>query len=143
MNTKTDCEELMNAVLPLARRMLSEFGEFHPYGGYMKQSGEIVHVGAADKDTDRPPSRDLLYVLRDSFSAMARADQCKATALVFDVRVDVPGSSTKSDAIQISLEHQDSYSAEVFFPYLIDREGQITFGTVFAQEGKHEIFGGG
>jgi hypothetical protein len=41
MNGKKECEKLLNALLPLAERMLKEYGEFYPYGGYMKPSGEI------------------------------------------------------------------------------------------------------
>jgi len=139
MNGKKDCEKLMNAVLPLAEKMLREHGEFYPYGGYMKPDGGIVHVGAEDEDTDYPKSKDLLYVLRDSLSEMADAGKCKATALVFDVRITVPGTSRKGDAIQVCLEHEDGYSAEVFFPY--NMEGScLTYGATFAQQGKHEIF---
>ena len=58
--------------------MLSEFGEFYPYGGYMKPSGEISNVGAKDEEDDHPKSKDLLYVLRDSFSQMASTGSCKA-----------------------------------------------------------------
>jgi hypothetical protein len=141
MNGKQDCETLMNAVLPVAERMLREFGEFYPYGGYMKPSGEIVHVGAEDEDADRPKSKDLLYLLRQSFSAMAAAGDCKATAIVFDVRVDLPGTQKKGDSIQICLEHADCYSAEVFVPYEIGEGGRVIYGVTFAQEGKHEIFG--
>jgi len=142
MNGKKDCEKLMSALLPLAERMLRDYGEFHPYGGYMKPSGEIVHVGAQDEETDYPKSKDLLYVLRDSFSEMAQAGDCKATALVFDIRVEVPETAKKSDAIQVCVEHVDCYSAEVFFPYEV-KDGRLTYGATFAQEGKHEIFGKG
>jgi len=139
MNGKKDCENLMNAVLSLAERMLRDYGEFYPYGGYMKLDGDIVHVGAKDEDTGHPKSKNLLYVLRDSFTALARAGECKASAIVFDVRIDLPASKKKSDAIQICLEHSDGYSAEVFFPYEI-ANGQVVYGATFAQEGKHEIF---
>jgi hypothetical protein len=116
MSGKSDCEKLMNAVLSLAERMLSQFGKFYPYGGYMKPDGEITHVGAEDEDTERPKSKDLLYVLRDSFSEMAAIGACKATAIVFDVRVVPPGTDEKSDAVQVCLEHADGYAAEVFLP---------------------------
>jgi hypothetical protein len=141
MNGKKDAEMLMNAVLPVAERMLREYGEFYPYGGYMEASGGIVHVGAHDEDTDHPKSRDLLYVLRDSLAARARAKQCKATAIVFDVLVDVPETGRRSDAIQICLEHADGYCAEVFIPYEIAATGRIIYGSTFAQQGKHEMFG--
>ena len=140
MNAKKESEQLMSAVLLLAEKMLSEHGEFHPYGGYMKPDGEIVHVGATDEETDHLKSMDLLYVLRDSFSRMAEAGECKATAIVFDVGVSLPGTQEKSDAIQICLDHADGYSAEVFLPYEIGEDGQVIYGATFAQEGKHEIF---
>jgi hypothetical protein len=119
--------------------MLRQYGEFHPYGGYMKPDGEIVHVGAADPDTDRPKSKDMVYVLRNSFQEMASTNQCKAVAIMFDVAVNLPASSRKSDAIQACLDHVDGYSVEVFLPYTIV-EDQVVYGETFAQKGRREIF---
>jgi hypothetical protein len=143
MNAKQDAERLMNEVVPIAKRMLEDYGEFFPYGAYIKPSGEIVHIGADDNDTDHPRSKDLLYVLRDSFSAMAKVGECIATAIVFGVVVDMPNTHSKSDAIRVCLEHSDSYSAEVFFPYAVADDGQVVYGLTFAQEGKRELFGSG
>ncbi|HEY2462319.1 MAG TPA: hypothetical protein VGI16_16035 [Candidatus Acidoferrum sp.] len=140
MNGKEDCEKLLDALLPLAEEMLREYGEFYPYGGYMTLSGEIVHVGAKDEDTNHPKSKDLLHVLRDSFSEMARAGGCKATAVVFDVHVNSPETAAKNDAIQVSLEHVEGYCVEVFFPYEI-AGNVLNYGATYANETEHEIFG--
>jgi hypothetical protein len=140
MNPKQESEKLMNKMLPLAERMLRQYGEFHPYGGYMKPDGTIVDVGADDSDTDFPKSKDSIYVLRSSFQEMAHSKKCKAVAIVFDVVVNLASSNRKSDAIQVCLEHVDGYSAEVFFPYQITNN-EIIYDETFAQEGKHEIFG--
>ena len=131
----------MNAVLPVAERMLGQFGEFYPYGGYMKPDGEIVHIGAADEETDHPKSKDLLDALRDSLSKMAATGGCKAAAIVFDVRVVPPNAEDNTDAIQVCLEHVAGYSAEVFVPYKIGQDRLARYGVMFAQEGKREIFG--
>jgi hypothetical protein len=139
MNAKQESEKLMNAVLPLAEKMLRQHGEFYPYGGYMKPDGTVVDVGADDPDTDRPKSRDLIYVLRSSFREMASTNQCKAVAIVFDVVVNLPDSDRKSDAIQVCVDHADGYSAEVFFPYQIVNN-EIVYEKAFAQKGKCEIF---
>jgi len=140
MNGKEESEKLLNAVLPLAERMLKQYGEFYPYGGYMTLDGEIVDVGAKHPETDHPRSKDLIQILQSSFRNMARANKCKAVAIVFDVAVNLPNSSRKSDAIQVRIEHVDGYSAEVFFPYhLINNE--IVYNATFAQEGQHDIFG--
>ena len=140
MNPKHDSEKLMNSVLPFAEKMLKQFGEFYRFGGYMKLDGTIVDVGAADRDTDRPKSKDLIYVLRSSFQEMARTNQCKDVAIVFDVTITLPKSRRLSDAIQMSVEHVFGYSVEVSFPYQTI-ENEVVYGETFAQQGKHEIFG--
>jgi hypothetical protein len=55
------------------------------------------------------------------------------------VRVTLPSSDKKSDAIAVSLNHRDDYSVTVFFPYET-REGRLQFGEVFAQKGEADIF---
>ena len=139
MNPKQESERLMNAVLPLAEKMLKEYGEFYPYGGYMKLDGTIVDIGVEDPDTDRPKSKDLLYILRSSFREIAETNQCKAVAMVFAVSVKSPGSIRESDAIQVCVEHVDGYSAEVFFPYQIKNK-ELVYDETFAQAGKCEFF---
>lgn len=130
---------LVNALLPVAKKMLKKYGEFYPYGGYMRLDGSIDHVGVADQDTDHPKSKDMIYVLQCSFQEMARAQQCKAAAMVFDVTVTLPNSERKSDAIQVCVEHTDGYSAEVFFPYQI-ANGGVVYDDTFAQRGKGNLF---
>jgi hypothetical protein len=139
MSAKQESESLINAILPLAEKMLQQFGEFYPYGGYMKPDGTIVEVGATDPDTDRPKSKDLIYVLRSSLQDLAERNQCKAVAMVFDVTVTLPNSDRKSDAIQVCVEHSDHYSAEVFFPYQLI-ENEVVYGETFAQRRKAEVF---
>jgi hypothetical protein len=139
MNAKQESEKLMNALLPFAKRMLRDYGEFYPYGGYMKLDGTIVDFGAEDPDTDHPKSKDLIYLLRSSLQEKASTNECKAVAIVFDVTVALPESDRKSDAIQVCLDHADGYSAEVFFPYHVVNH-EIVYGKTFAQKGKDEIF---
>lgn len=139
VEAKKESEKLMNGILPLAKKMLQEYGEFYPYGGYMRWDGTIVDVGAEDPDTEHPKSKDLIYVLRSSFQEMASKKKCKAVAVVFDVCVKIPSSERKSNAIQVCLDHVDGYSAEVFFPYEI-LSGEVYYGKPFAQHGNREIF---
>ena len=130
----------MNAVLPIAESMLRQHGEFYPYAAYMKADRSIVHVAAADHDTDHPKPRDLLYVLEDSLRQLARNSECIAVALVWDVTVDLPETAVPGDAIQLCLEHLDGYSVEVFFPYRI-AEGSVVFGESFANRRVPAVFG--
>ncbi len=135
---KVDCEVLMNSVIPFAEQMLSSHGEFLPFGGAMRSSGELVSVAGYDGD-ERPQSSDVIRLIKEGFIEAARQGQFKATALVYDVRTVVPSTGNKSDAIAVSLNHRDSYSIVVIFPYKIDN-GKLTVGDAFAQKGEADIF---
>jgi hypothetical protein len=139
MTAKQESEVLLHGLLPLAKRMLNEYGEYYPYGGYIDCEGKIVEVGVERPGTDHPNSRDLIYILKKTFREIASTNKCRAVAIVFNVTVSPPGSDLKVDAIQVCLEHMNGYSAEVFFPYSI-ANGEVTFGDAFAQQGQSDIF---
>ena len=137
---KRDAELLLNDVLPFAQTMLAKYGEFHPYGAYMKADGSIVHVGATDSNTERPRPIDLLDTLKAEYRTRANAGDIRAAALVSNVRVLPPNHTAKTDAIQVTVEHADSYCADVFLPYHLGRDGTVVFGELFAQQGQPSVF---
>jgi hypothetical protein len=137
---KQDAEALINAVLPVAEKMLRKYGEFYPYGGYLRTDRTIGLLGVADPDSDYPKSKDVLFVLRDSLREMAERRECIAGAVVFDVKIVPSRADQESDAIQANIDHQDGSSVEVFFPYQLFNV-EITYGKTFAQQGKCELFG--
>ncbi len=136
---KEELDELMNDILPFAQKMLSEHGQFFPYGGAITSKGEIIHVGASDGD-EHPPSQKLIDVLIESFQAKAKSGEYRATAIVFDVRVKPPLSEQKTDAVQINLDHADGLSVECFLPYQLKRKGEVVYGEMFAQKGSARVF---
>jgi len=135
---KSECESLMNEALPLAKQMLSTDGEFFPYGAALSTAGKVVSVAAYD-GRERPPSADVIRLLKQGFVQGAETGQYKATALVYDVRVISPSSGEKTDAIAVSLNHRDNYSVLVFLAYKI-RDGKYVPGEVFAQKGESDVF---
>jgi hypothetical protein len=112
---KADCEALMNSVIPFAQQMLTNHGEFLPFGGAMRSSGELVSVAGYDGD-EHPQSSDVIHLIKEGFIGAARQGEYRATALVYDVRVKLPSTGDKSDAIAVSLNHRDNYSIVVVFP---------------------------
>ena len=140
MTPKQEVEKLMNELVPFAKKMLSERGDLYPFGGYIEIDGRIVHVGAEQAGTDQPKASDLFGFLKQAFQEKARNDECRATAILVDVRIIPPGSTQKCDAIQVSLDHRSGYSAEVFYPYRRENSG-VVYGAIFAQRGAEEIFG--
>ena len=135
---KTDVETLMNSALPFAERMLSEYGEFLPYGEAMRANGEIVSVGASSGD-EHPPSQDLIDILKNGYRESAQSGEYKATALVYDIRTIPPSSSEKIDAVAVALDHVDDYSVVVIFPYTLEGT-DVSFRKAFAQKGQADIF---
>jgi hypothetical protein len=139
-NPKADCEKLMGSVIPFAEQMLREYGEFLPFGGAMRASGELVSVSGYDGN-EHPPSNDLIRLIKEGFIIAAKEGQFRATALVYDVRITLPSTGDKSDAIAVSLNHHDGYSVIVMFPYKII-DGVLELSPAFAQKGEADIFTG-
>lgn len=128
----------MNAALPFAEQMLEKHGEFFPYGQALNTEGKIVSV-AGHSEQQQTQSSEMMQIIKSGFIQGAKSGQYKATALVYDVRVTVPSTGKKSDAIAISLNHKDDYSVIVYFPYKIEA-GKVTFGELFAMRGENDIF---
>jgi|Deesub1362A_J573_1020465.scaffolds.fasta_scaffold05615_2 hypothetical protein len=60
---EADVEELLNMVLPFAKQMLEKYGEFFPYGGVMKPSGEITPVTVHDGERLLPNLEKTIFLL--------------------------------------------------------------------------------
>ncbi|MGB9150538.1 MAG: hypothetical protein WCB36_09860 [Burkholderiales bacterium] len=136
--SKAECEKLLDAVLPLAEQMLQKHGEFFPYSGALKENGEIASIAGYD-GREQPPSKDIIFLLKQAFVKGAKSKEYKATALVYDVKVTLPSSGKKSDAFAVSLNHRDSYSVIVLFPYELKNK-KLSFGETFAQKGEADVF---
>lgn len=135
---KMEAEQIMQAMLPLAKQMLEKYGEFLPYGAGMTAAGEVVSI-AGDIGQEKPSSQDMINFLKNSFRDSVRSKEYKATGIFFDVRVTVPGSNEKTDAIAIALDHKDSYSVVVYVHYKVV-SGKVQLGQVFATAGASDIF---
>lgn len=138
MNAKSDCEALLNAVLPFAEKMLRKHGAFFPYGGAMLRNEEIISIGGYD-GRERPPSLDLIHLIKSGFVEAANDGRYRATALAYDVRVAGPDDTRKKDAVAVSLNHCDGYSVIVIFPYTLHGD-EFAFDEAFAQAGERDIF---
>ncbi|MEI8592670.1 hypothetical protein [Photobacterium sp. Hal280] len=134
---KEESQELMDAVLPLAERLLSEYGEFFPYGGAMTPEGKIISVAAYGGD-EHPASSEVIDMLHKAFHTAAKNKEYKATALVYDVRVQL-ANGKPSDALAIELDHESGYSIVVMLPYILSN-GQLQYGEISAQAGEGNVF---
>jgi hypothetical protein len=138
-NAKAETEELMNELIAFAKRMLSDHGEFHPFGAKMTEEGAIVHLGALQHDAC-PKAADLISALERGLREAARVGGIRAAGVAMNVTVTPPGVERATDAIDVRLDHQDNYAVEVFIPYVC-REGAVHLGTPFSQAGSRFAFG--
>jgi hypothetical protein len=136
---KEECEELMNAVLPFAQRMLSRYRGFFPFGGAMGLDGKIIAV-AGGTGSEHPASQEVTAVLEEGFREGARTGKYKATALVSDMLVVPPREAVKRDAIAVRLDHRDGYSVVVVFPYTIGPGGDVAIEAPYVAKGDRRIF---
>lgn len=136
---KTECQRLMNALVPFAEGRLRQQGEFYPYGGGLTAEGRIVNIGDPG-GAEEPPSAEEVQDLEKSMAAGARAGSYIATGMVYSVRITLPGSGEESDAIAVALDHRNDYSVVILLPYRL-QDGEVTFGETIAQKGAGRVFG--
>ena len=137
MTGKKQAAILMSELLGFAEKMLSEYGEFHPFGGYLKPSGAVVHVGVQSSQIDKNAQQEI-DTLVQSFKQLALQRKAIAFGIAVDVRLPKL-DGTKGDAVEFLLEHQEGYCAEVFFRYEI-KDGKVEFTGTTAQQGEPRFF---
>ena len=130
---KDQTEELLNAGIPFAEKMIGKNGEFYPFAFAMTAAGKVVAV-AAPAPSDHPKSTEVIGDLTTALRAGVSGGKYKATAIFSDVRVQPPSKPDKTDAVQASLEHASGYCVDVFVPYSRGADGKPVFGDLFAQK---------
>ena len=135
---KEECERLMNEAISFAEKMLRKRKEFYPYAYVLRPNGEVAMIAGYD-GTEKPKSQDIIDILRTSLMDEAAAAKVRATAIVYDVRVQ-SSAGEKSDAIAVALDHRDGFSCiGVPFPYSI-RWMKVKIGTPLRNENPLSVF---
>lgn len=138
-SAKEDTQTLVDELMPFAMRMLGEYGEFLPYGGHLKINGEIIHEGATTGE-ERSKSQELIDILRDAHRQQAKEGTIVAACIVYDILTAPPDRDEKQDAIAFEIDHRDSCSRIVIFPYKITEGGEVIAEAAFAVPGNFSIF---
>jgi len=128
----------MNTALSMAKQMLQEHGEFFPFGLALNAKGQVLAVAGHDEH-EHATSEDFMRQLKQTFVARAAAGEYRATALVYDARIQTPTPGVNTDAIAVALDHRDNYSVVVFLPYHIEA-GKLALGEMLARRGSGEVF---
>jgi hypothetical protein len=127
----------MNEAVPFAEKMLRKHKAFYPYAYVLRPNGEIALVAGYDGN-EKPASQDLIDILREGLREDAATAKVIATAIVYDVRVQLLNGE-KSDAIAVALDHCDGFSCIMLFPYSI-KWRKIKIGTPIRNSNSFPVF---
>ena len=136
---KLELEKLLDAALPFAKQMLTNHGQFFPYGATMDAKGKITKVGGYTGE-EHPKSTEVIDLLKAAYRRDGETGKITACALVYDIRIIPPGQTQQTDAVAVDLDHRDGMSVIMIHPYKIRADKKTEFGTPFAMKGKGEIF---
>lgn len=137
MTPKEECEVLLEALLSASKNLLIKNGEFYPIGAVLSNDATATFT-AVHSDNEFPDSKSVIRDLGSSHKQMAQKKKIKASGIAWNGTFTSNGKQT--DAIIVSLEHQDDYSVIVGLPYEIGLFKKIKFGELFAQSGNSDVF---
>ncbi|HYH00215.1 MAG TPA: hypothetical protein VD837_13860 [Terriglobales bacterium] len=138
MDSQQKAQQLMQALMPFAEKMLTESGGFLPYAGVITPD-EQIHLMQFANEAEDADSQEVFDYANQALREGAQQGKWTTTALVTDVNVTKPGEQESVQAVSFALDDSDGNSVEVFFPYTV-KEGAVDFGTAFAQQGANQIF---
>jgi hypothetical protein len=138
MLAKNECEGLLDVLLPFGEDQLKKYKEFYPYGAVVRTDGTVELTSTYDGN-EHPDSKAVINDLILVHKSLAEEGKIKVSGIAWNASM-VSGDGKPYDAIIVSLEHKDDYSVIVGEPYKIGLFKKVTFGNLFAMEGKHDIF---
>lgn len=135
----SDLEQLINALIPFAKQMLSKQGDYYPFGTSIAVDGTIAHISTFDGD-EHPSYPQVIEKLTQIIRQKIENGEIKAAGICYDICTIPPGQTKKSDAIFIGLEHQSGDAVEVCLPYKKGLLGKISYGVIFAGVRDRQFF---
>ena len=138
MIPKEQCEVLLDKLLPFAEEQMKKHREFYPFAAVILMDDTVELTGSHDGG-EHPESKDVINDLIQIHRQLAHDGKIRASGIAWNASV-ASADGKPSDAIIVSLGHKDDYSVVVGEPYKIGLFKKVAFGSLFAMEGKHDIF---
>ena len=128
--TRLDLDALIDTLLPVAQNLLARYGEFHPFGAFMRSDGTIELVAGYD-GTDQPSNENLIEILLGTLRTEARGGELRAGGICVRVRATPPDGSARTHAARLNLEHVSGAAVEVYLPYRRTIFRRFRYGDLF------------
>jgi hypothetical protein len=143
---RDDANEMLNASVSYAKRMLRRYGQFAPFGYRMNRDGDVQLEVVAQHDMPPEPEM-LLELLYEQFAERARKGLLVASAAASNVTMGKASEEGFTDAVMVEIEHKSGYCVRAFVPYRITG-GQLhgvfprvlRFGALRTQDGTPRLF---
>ncbi|HTZ90076.1 MAG TPA: hypothetical protein VMA71_07040 [Alloacidobacterium sp.] len=144
---REDANDVLNAAVSYAKRMLRRYGEFAPFAYRMNLDGNTQLEVVAQHDMPPEPAM-LLGLLYEQLTERARKALVIAAAVASNVTMTKATAEGFTDAVMVEIEHRRGYCVRAFVPYRITG-GQfhrlfprvVKFGELHTQEGTPRLFG--
>lgn len=144
---REDANEVLNACVSYAKRMLRKYGEFGPFAYRMNEDGKVALEVVAQHDMPPEPAM-LLDLLYQQLAERAKKGLLEAAGTTSNVTMGKPSDEGFVDAVMVEIEHKSGYCVRAFVPYRITG-GQlhgvfprvVRFGKLRVQEGAPRLFG--
>jgi hypothetical protein len=143
---REDANDVLNASVSYAKRMLRRYGEFGPFGFAMNLEGDVKFEAIGQRDMPADPAM-LLELLQQQLAERAKRGSLRTAASASNVTMQKASDEGYTDAIMVDIEHESGYCVKAFVPYRITG-GQfrgffprvVRFGAIRTQEGAARLF---
>jgi hypothetical protein len=140
---RDELDALLNAVLPFAEQMLTQHGDFYPFGATISRDGKIALIQPfIEEEEEIPDSPQLVHTLYQGLRDQALRREIRGGAVCTNVSMRPEGADEETDAVRVSLDHANHVPLDVFQPYAIERSGDVVYGAIVAVAADPRVFGG-
>jgi hypothetical protein len=140
---RDELDALLNAVLPFAEQMLTQHGDFYPFGATIAPDGKVALIQPfLEEEEEIPESPELVHFLYQGLRDQALRGEIRGGAVCTNVSMRLDGNDEETDAVRVSLDHAEHEPLDVFQPYAIERGGDVVYGVIVAVVTDPRVFGG-
>lgn len=134
---KEELNSLLNDAIGMAIRLVEKHGSHFPFCMAITTSGERTSI-AAD-DSNLPGADALLAGIRQHLSDASREKRYRAIALARNVEYRSAPDGLRTDAVQVTLDHQQGSPVTCYLPYQM-AQGKVVPGELFAVQAEERFF---
>lgn len=137
MSPKDELNSLLNDAIGMAIRLVEKHGSHILFCMVITTAGE--HINIAADDTALPGADALLAGMRQHIADAVRERRYRAVALARNVEYRSARNGSRTDAIQVTLDHEQASPVTCYLPYQL-AQGRVVPGELFAVAPEERFF---